>query len=443
MLNYLKSPLQGKSEALDSATKKDDHLPLAEKMRPNKLDDYIGQSHLIGPKTILNDLLKNGEIPSMILWGPPGCGKTSLINVIIQECKKMSDNPIRFIKMSATTTGINDVRKAVTEAENQSKLGRRTVVFMDEIHRFNKLQQDIFLPHVEAGTFILIGATTENPSSGLNSALLSRCRVFVLKKLTKEELISITTKAISSMGGKVVGKGQDQGQGRSKVQFIIDEELVEWLAECCDGDARVALSGLEMSVQATVSKSQSKTAVLELENIKTSLMKMQSLSEKKTDYLHHLHSALYHCIVASDENAALYWLARVMETGEDPVYTSRKLIAIAGEEVGLDDEFAMSTAVHTLHACQMIGMPECDVVLGQCVTILARAEKSREVADAFHKCQNTVENHKGPQPKVPTFIMDTSARRKLKATVGSNLVQQENVIKSYLPQELEGTNFFE
>lgn len=261
----------------------------------------------------------------------------------MQESKQVSDTPVKFIKLSATTSSINDVRKSVTEAENQAKQGRRTVVFMDEIHRFNKLQQDIFLPHVEAGTFVLIGATTENPSSGLNSALLSRCRVFVLKKLQKENLICILTKAIKMMDGEVIADNEKMSKTYSDTKFLVEQKIVEWLAEACDGDARVALGGFEMTVQARVSNANISTnpIKLNLNDIKYSLEKAQSLTGKKSDNISQLYSALHHSIVADEDNAALYWLARIMDTGEDPVYIARKLVRIASEDIGLADDYAL------------------------------------------------------------------------------------------------------
>ncbi|OXU24237.1 hypothetical protein TSAR_002191 [Trichomalopsis sarcophagae] len=426
--NEVTSPNKPKDQTKQTFGNKKSHAPLAEKMRPNKLSDYAGQSHLIGPRTLLYDLLRNGEIPSMILWGPPGCGKAYFFG-------------------QPTTSSINDVRKAVTEAENQAKQGRRTVVFMDEIHRFNKLQQDIFLPHVEAGTFILIGATTENPSSGLNSALLSRCRVFVLKKLQKENLVSILMKAIKIMDGEVVAESEIISKVNSDTKFFVAQNILEWLAEACDGDARVALGGLEMTVQARVSNANisSKPIKLNLNDVKHSLEKAQSLTGKKSDNISQLYSALHHSIVADEDNAALYWLARIMDTGEDPVYIARKLVRIASEDIGLADDYALDTAVHTMNACQMIGMPECDVVLAQCVVYLTRAEKSKEASNALKKSKGIIENHKGPQPKVPLFIKDTSAQKKLKATLGpnfKNIVREENLNKNHLPQGLENVNFF-
>lgn len=267
-----------------------------------------------------------------------------MINVIIRDSKKSSYSPTKFIKLSATTAGINDVRKAVSEAEKNSKQGRRTVVFMDEIHRFNKLQQDIFLPHVEAGTFTLIGATTENPSSGLNSALLSRCRVFVLKKLEKNELLLILSKAVKSLNGEITTVKKESKEQDSDPKFSISQEVLDWLADVCDGDARVALGALEIAVEVKSSNTdeENKLISINLDDVKKSLLRTQILTDKKTDTLHQLHSALHHCILADDDNAALYWLARIMETGEDPVYTATKLIRIASENISISDEHALS-----------------------------------------------------------------------------------------------------
>ena len=261
----------------------------------------------------------------------------------MQKCKKMTEHPVKFIKLSATTASINDVRKAVTEAQTHSKQGRRTVVFMDEIHRFNKLQQDIFLPHVEAGTFILIGATTENPSSGLNSALLSRCRVFILQKLTKNELISILCKAIKSIDGEIISTNKKNRQKNTTAQFFIEKEVINWLAEVCDGDARVALGGLEIAIQSKMqSINTNKTVKINLNDIKKGLECTQNLTDKKTNEVRHMHNALHHSIIGDDDNAAVYWLARIMEAREDPVYIARKLVRIASEEIGLADEEALS-----------------------------------------------------------------------------------------------------
>lgn len=237
------------------------------------------------------------------------------------------------------------MRKAVTEAEKNAKQGRRTVVFMDEIHRFNKLQQDIFLPHVEAGTFILIGATTENPSSGLNSALLSRCRVFVLKKLEKSDLLLILSKAVKSMNGEIISVIKPESMEQdSDVKFLIHQEVIDWLAEVCDGDARVALGALEIAVEMKLSAIEGENQLINIDiaDVKESLLKTQILTDKKSDNLYQLHSALHHSIMGNDDNAALYWLARIMETGEDPVYTATKLIRIASEDICIDDEHALS-----------------------------------------------------------------------------------------------------
>ncbi|XP_058802595.1 ATPase WRNIP1-like [Phymastichus coffea] len=422
------------------------YAPLAEKMRPQNLNDYIGQKHLLGPNTLLNDLLKNGEIPSMILWGPPGCGKTSLINVIIQESKRNSDIPIKFIKLSATTAGINDVKKAVTEAEIQLKQNKRTIVFMDEVHRFNKLQQDVFLPYVESGTFTLIGATTENPSFSLNSALLSRCRVFVLKKLSKEDIIHILLRAIELMGGEVGTKIKKKEQSQMQPKFFIDIRSIEWLAEVCDGDARIALGGLEMAVEVKVGNNYENINIINLSDIKSHLEIASGLSDSKSSNVNHLYNALHHSIIGNNDNAALYWLARILECKEDPVLIAQRLVNIATENIAFDNDLALDMAMHTLDACKMIGMPESDVMLAQCVLYLTRAEKCRKIPNALIRAQCAIENYVGPQPKVPLFIKDTTAQGKLKATQGANyknILQQENLEKNHLPFGMENADFFQ
>ncbi|KAL7302200.1 hypothetical protein TKK_0004875 [Trichogramma kaykai] len=426
---------------------KNSHAPLAERMRPNELDDYVGQSHLIGPNTLLCNLLKNEEIPNMILWGPPGCGKTSLVNVIMKQSKTFSKYPVKFIKFAATTAGINDVKKIILDAESYLKKGGKTVVFMDEIHRFNKLQQDVFLPHVEEGTFILIGATTENPSSNLNSALLSRCRVFVLNKLTKNDLLPLLSKAVEKLGGKVILKKNKYEQFGS-IRFLIHKDILDWLSEVCDGDARVALGGLDTTVSLKVPKNvevNAKLITINSNDIKKSLEKIQNFNGKQTDQMNYLHNALHHSIKDNQEMPALYWLARLIQDGEDPVNIARRLVRIAGEDIGLCDEEALSMALNTVRACQLIGLPESDVILAQCVVYLTRAKKSEEIEGAFFKCQNKIENHVGPQPKVPLFIKDTSGQGKLRSALGKSYQEiktLENLNKNHLPQGLEDVDFF-
>ncbi|CAK9819826.1 ATPase WRNIP1 [Anthophora quadrimaculata] len=432
-----------------------EHVPLAERMRPACLDDYIGQEQVIGSNTVLQQLLTKGHIPSIILWGPPGCGKTSLANIIAKLCKRIYGDKVHIAKLSATSSGVSNIRDIVNTAKDGAKLNHQTIVFMDEIHRFNKLQQDIFLPHVEAGTFTLIGTTTENPSYSLNSALLSRCRVFALNKLTESNIVEILCKAILSINGEVCNlkktnlsnDSQNKSSCSSKPNFSINKTVIDWLAEVCNGDARVALNGLELAVKIKVSNESNSSDLVSitLDDIKESLKEAHMLCDKQSNNTHHLYSALHKSIKASNQNASLYWLARIMAIKEDPVDIARRLVRISSEEVGLADPDALGIAVHTLHGCQMIGMPECDVILAQCVVYLTRAPKSRLVYNALKSAENIIMNHKGPQPTVPLHIKDRSGQQKLHSIFGhkeENLLRKEETVKTRLPPGLQHVDFF-
>ncbi|GAB1860546.1 ATPase WRNIP1 [Camponotus japonicus] len=392
-----------------------EHVSLVEKMMPANIAAYMGQEHIIGPSTILSYLLEKGEIPSMIFWGPPGCGKTSLTKIIACLSKKITSNNVHIVNLSAVSSGVKNIRDAVTTAKNKSKFGCKTIVFMDEIHCFNKLQQDIFLPHVEAGTFTLIGCTTENPSYSLNPALLSRCRVFVLNKLTECNIIEILHKAIEYMNGSIFGAQERSEMNKelnfhSNLKFRINNDAIQWLAEACDGDARVALNTLELAVLAKTTnrfKTSCNNDII-LKDIKESLIKAHMLSEKETNQSHHLYSALHKSIRAGKANASLYWMARIMAAKEDPVNIARRLVRISSEDIGLADPDALGVAIDTMYGCQMIGMPECDVLLGQCTVYLAKAPKSRMVYNALKAAKKIILEHKGPQPAVPLHMRHTS-----------------------------------
>nr|XP_031827701.1 ATPase WRNIP1-like [Nomia melanderi] len=432
-----------------------EHIPLAEKMRPICLTDYIGQEQVIGSDKVLYKLLTNGHIPSMIFWGPPGCGKTSLANVISRLSKEICGDKVQVVKLSATSSGVNNIRQVVDKAKDGTKLNKQTIIFMDEIHRFNKLQQDIFLPHVEAGTFTLIGTTTENPSYSLNSALLSRCRVFPLNKLTTSNIMEILCKAILSINGEIndpqnkslTNNSKDKTDSYPKRDFIINKTVIEWLAEVCDGDARVALNSLDLAIRTKVLNKfdASNFVSITLEDVKESLKQSHTLSDKQNNNIHHLYSALHESIKGGNANASLYWLARIMAIKEDPVDIARRLVRISSEDIGLEDPDALGIAVHTMHGCQMIGMPECDLLLGQCVVYLTRAPKSKLIYNALKSAENVIMNHKGPQPAVPLFIRDRSGQRKLQAICGrheGSLVRKEENVKTYLPFGFQDANFF-
>ncbi|CAK9830734.1 ATPase WRNIP1 [Anthophora retusa] len=424
------------------------HIPLAERMRPTTLSGYVGQSHILGPSTILYQLLNKSEVPNIILWGPPGCGKTSLANVIAHMCKSKSNCKMRYVKLSAAMAGVNEVKEVATIASNELKFNRRTVVFMDEIHRFNKAQQDVFLPLVESGTITLIGATTENPSFSLNSALLSRCRVIVLEKLNIPNLVSILNRAVSSLKGMVHNSNEKLKDTEQVPKFIIDKPTIEWLAGTSDGDARIALGGLELAVQCKIPDdeefSQNGPILITLDDIKESLKKTHMLYDKKGEQHYDMISALHKSVRASDENASLYWLTRMMLGGEDPVYIARRLVRMACEDIGLEDPKALEIAVHTMHGCKMIGMPECDVLLAQCTTYLARAPKSRLMEDALRAAQRVVAEYKGPQPGVPLHLRNapTKLMKNLGYSKGYNMKHKDESGLHYLPEGLENINFF-
>ncbi|RVU71126.1 MULTISPECIES: replication-associated recombination protein A [Lactobacillus] len=344
--------------------------PLASRMRPSNLDEIVGQQHLIGQGKVLWEMIDQDRVPSMILWGPPGVGKTTLARVIAAHTK--SD----FISFSAVTSGIKDIKKVMTDAEKNADYGKRTIVFVDEIHRFNKAQQDAFLPFVENGSIVLIGATTENPSFEVNSALLSRCRVFVLKQLSTREIISLLQRALK------VG---------FKQELKLDADTLKQIAVFADGDARNSLNTLEMLVEnSTIQKDG--TVQLE-EDLLTQILGGKTLKYDKDGEDHYnLISALHKSMRNSDTDAAIYWLTRMLEGGEDPLYIARRCVRFASEDIGLADMNALNLAINVFQACQFLGMPECNVHLTELVIYLSLAPKSNGVYEATMKVADDVKN---------------------------------------------------
>lgn len=337
--------------------------PLASRMRPENLDEFAGQKGLLGKGKLLRQLIEQDRIPSMIFWGPPGVGKTTLAGIIAKRTHA------EFVNFSAVTSGIKEIREVMAQAENRRRMGRKTVLFVDEIHRFNKAQQDAFLPFVEKGSIILIGATTENPSFEINSALLSRCRVFVLHSLSKEELVQLIQRALSS----------PKGFGYLKVD--ISDEMIEKIALFADGDARTALNVLEMAV-ANGEITEEKTIVTE-DTLTQCIGKKSLLYDKKGEEHYNLISALHKSMRNSDPDAAVYWLARMLEAGEDPLYVARRLIRFASEDIGMADSGALPLAVAAYQACHFLGMPECNVHLSHAVIYLSAAPKSNSAYMAY------------------------------------------------------------
>ena len=345
------------------------HEPLASRMRPQTLDQIVGQQHLLAPNQMLRRLIDADRVPSMILWGPPGVGKTTLARVIARHTKS------EFISFSAVTNGIKEIKELMAQAQQNAAYGQRTIVFVDEIHRFNKAQQDAFLPYVENGSIVLIGATTENPSFEINSALLSRCRVFVLQPLSSDDL------------QKMLQRAAQTGFARP---IQIDDRLLRQVAIFADGDARTALNTLEMLVDnGKVDENGRLTAA---DNLLEQLLGHKTLKyDKKGEQHYNLISALHKSMRNSDVDAAIYWLTRMLDGGEDPLYIARRLVRFASEDVGLADTNALNVAVNVYQACQFLGMPECNVHLTECVIYLATTPKSNAVYAATQKVQEDVE----------------------------------------------------
>lgn len=364
--------------------------PLAARLRPETLDEYVGQTHLVGKNGILRRLIENDSISSMIFWGPPGVGKTTLAQIIAHTTRS------RFIEFSAVTSGIKEIREVMKQADTSSQYGQRTIVFVDEIHRFNKAQQDAFLPFVEKGSIILIGATTENPSFEINSALLSRCKVFVLKALTAEDIQSLLKRALTS----------PKGFGGQRV--VIADDLLAAIAEFANGDARTALSTLEMAVLNGEEVNGTTTVTKEIVEQCTSRKSL--LYDKHGEEHYNLISALHKSMRNSDPDAAVYWLARMLESGEDPIYIARRVTRFAAEDVGLADPRALEIAVAAFTACRLIGVPECNVHLTEAVIYMALAPKSNAMETAYLTARKDALEHLAePVPLVirnaPTSLM--------------------------------------
>ena len=349
------------------ATLFDIQAPLASRLRPQTLKDYVGQKHLIQPGKVLYQLIQNDTISSMIFWGPPGVGKTTLARIIANTTKS------QFIDFSAVTSGISDIKKVMKKAEELRQLGQRTIVFVDEIHRFNKAQQDAFLPFVEKGSIILIGATTENPSFEINSALLSRCKVFVLQALNSYDIVELLKHALSSP------------QGFKDLDIDITDDQLYMIATFSNGDARIALNTLEMIV---LNGGREDNKVHISKEILEQCMNTKSLLyDKKGEEHYNLISALHKSMRNSDVNAAIYWLARMLEAGEDPLYVARRLVRFASEDVGMTDSRALEICVAAYQACHFIGMPECSVHLTHAVTYLSLAPKSNALYMAYESAK--------------------------------------------------------
>lgn len=350
-----------------------DSQPLAARLRPETLDEIVGQKHLLGKGRVLRRLIESDQLSSMIFWGPPGVGKTTLARVIARRTRAS------FIDFSAVTSGIREIRAVMQEAEQNRRFGERTIVFVDEIHRFNKAQQDAFLPFVEKGSIILIGATTENPSFEVNNALLSRCKVFVLQPLSEDDLTALLTRALTD----------PRGLGEQRVH--IAPELLRSIASFAGGDARTALSTLEMV--ALNGESDGEGVTVTAETLAQCTSRRSLLYDRQGEEHYNLISALHKSMRNSDPDAAVYWLARMLEAGEDPLYVARRVIRFASEDVGLADPRALEIAVAAFQACHDLGMPECTVHLTQAVVYLSLAPKSNALYMAYEAAKKDALTH--------------------------------------------------
>ena len=362
--------------------------PLAARLRPQNLEEFVGQTHLLGEGKVLRRLIENDQISSMIFWGPPGVGKTTLARIIANSTRS------EFIDFSAVTSGIKEIRTVMQQAEENRRFGERTIVFVDEIHRFNKAQQDAFLPFVEKGSIILIGATTENPSFEVNSALLSRCKVFVLQPLATDDLVTLLERALRD----------PRGFGTQNISM--PEDVLDLIANFANGDARTALSTLEMLV--LNGDADGDTVTVSREILEQCISKKSLLYDKGGEEKYNLISALHKSMRNSDPDAAVYWLARMLEAGEDPLYVARRITRFASEDVGLADPRALEMAVAAYQACHFIGMPECTVHLTQAVVYLSLAPKSNALYTAYNAARRDALSQMAEQ--VPLVLRNAPTR---------------------------------
>ncbi len=368
--------------------------PLAVRLRPENLDEFVGQKNLVGEGKILRRLIETDSVSSMIFWGPPGVGKTTLAHIIATHTRSYFEN------FSAVISGINEIKKVMKEAEERRLMGIKTILFVDEIHRFNKAQQDAFLPYVEKGSIILIGATTENPSFEVNGALLSRCKVFVLHELSTEDIMELLHNALKS----------PKGYGDKTIR--ISEEQLRAIAEFANGDARGALSTLEMAVLNSDSVMENEREVVNVtdEVMEQCISRKTLLYDKKGEEHYNLISALHKSMRNSDPDAAIYWLARMLEAGEDPMYIARRVTRFASEDVGMADPRALEVCVAAYQAAHLIGMPECSVNLAQAVVYVSMSPKSNALYVAYEEAKkDALEHFAEPVPLVirnaPTRLM--------------------------------------
>lgn len=392
-----------------------DSRPLAERQRPDNLVDIVGQEHLVGPGKIISEMIASSAPTSLILWGPPGSGKTTLARIIARE------TGAEFIELSAVTSGKADVVKVIGLAEQNQRLGMQTVLFVDEIHRFNKAQQDAFLPHVEAGTITLIGATTENPSFEVINPLLSRSRVLVLEPLNKDAIVDILKRAAKSE--KLSSKH-------------LPVKSIDLLAELSGGDARVALGNLELALQLAGN------STITPQIVETAAQTRLPGYDKKGESHYNIISAFIKSMRGSDASASLYYLARMLQAGEDPKFVARRMVIFASEDVGMAAPAALNLAVSTFLAVERIGLPEAEYNLFHCATVLAKAPKSREVANAMSRAKSTAREYSDLPVPLQLRNAPTKLMKDLGYGKGTKWEAGFKHPKGFMPDELEGLDLF-
>ena len=400
--------------------------PLASRLRPESLDDYVGQQHLVGKGKLLRNLIEQDAISSMIFWGPPGVGKTTLARIIAASTRAS------FIDFSAVTSGIKEIKAVMEQAENSRKSGVKTILFVDEIHRFNKAQQDAFLPYVEKGSIILIGATTENPSLEINSALLSRCKVFVLKSLEEQDLVALLRHALTDR------------RGFGDMDIKIGEDEITAIARFANGDARTALNTLEMAVINTPAERDGSVHITR-ELLSDLTDRRSLLYDKKGEEHYNLISALHKSMRNSDPDAAVYWLMRMLDAGETPLYIARRIVRFASEDIGMADSNALTVAVNAYQACTFLGMPECDVHLAHAAVYMAMAPKSNAVYRAVGMSREDIKQ-KNSEP-VPLQIRNapTNLMKQLdygKGYIYAHDTEEKMARMTCLPDSLVGTRYY-
>jgi len=407
--------------------------PLAERMRPRSLDEFIGQSPVVGEGTLIRSAIEQDRIFSMILWGPPGCGKTTLARIIATETRSY------FVHFSAVLSGVKEIRAVIAEAQNQQKLYRkRTILFVDEIHRFNKAQQDAFLHHVENGMITLIGATTENPSFEVISPLLSRCRVITLKMLASDDIAAIILAALN-----------DSDRGMGNLNLLLEPDAMTYLIGIADGDARVALNSLEIagSLVARTNESDEKTAAfsISLKDLEQALQKKALVYDKSGEAHYNIISAFHKSLRGSDPDAALYWLERMLASGEDPFYIVRRMVRFASEDIGNADPQALNVAMNAMAAFKFLGHPEGELAIAQAAVYLATAPKSNSIYAAYGKVQQVVQ--KAGSLPVPLHIRNAPTRLMKDLGYGRDYKYAHNykdafIAQDYLPEALKGQVFY-